>query len=421
MIISVERRCTTIQNLLLQLNEEEPELIRTRNNLHRCPELSGKETKTLAFLRKRLSEWSIPFTEVENGGIIASLHAKKASGKPQKTILLRADMDALPVEESSENLKQKKEVVSQRKGIAHVCGHDAHTAMLLTAAKILCRRKEELDGSVFFCFERAEEGGGPGHAFGVDPLLSYMKQKGLCPDHCLALHVTPELDTGKISAEPGGVMAGSFGFEIHIKGKGGHGSRPDLANNPLDCFAAFYQAINSIRLRQISPHHLLTFSIPLVRMGSLGNVIEEELYFEGTARSLDYESLVHFRDTFLKQLKHMTAAFDCSYQIDVMYIESPLCNHPKVAESVREVVTGLFGREQYQACKPNLSSESFAQYTELFPGAMAFLGIRNTAYGSGAPLHASNFDLDVHALRYGAGLLAGYALREVKNETITTL
>lgn len=400
-----------MKKLISRLIEEENELINVREHLHQYPELSGKETNTLTFIKRRLSDIDIPFIEVEKGGILAGL----SNGNGKKTILLRADMDALPVTENPDNLVQAKKVLSTVDGVSHVCGHDAHTAMLLTAAKLLKQRVSELNGTVIFCFERAEEGGGPGHSYGVDPLLAYLDENNIRPDHCLALHVNPELGSGKISSEPMGVMAGSFGFEIHIKGKGGHGSRPDLANNPLDCFTAFYQSLSAIRIRQVEPYNLLTFSIPLVRMGTLGNVIDDDLYFEGTARSLDLKSLEIFRDSFMKQLDHFTQAFDCTYHIDLMYIEAPLCNDPSVAEKVRLTAEELFGSEHYQPCKANLGSESFANYTQKYSGAMAFVGIKNEALGSGASLHSDRFDLDEAALKYGAGILAGYAFKELNN------
>lgn len=401
-----------MEKLLSRLEAQEAWLTETREHLHQYPELSGEEKETLAFVRQQLADLQIPFVEVEKGGILGYL----TGGYSAKTVLLRADLDALPVEEAPDNGLRPKKVVSRQKGIAHVCGHDAHTAMLLAAARLLAERRSELNGTAIFCFERAEEGGGPGHAFGVRPLLAYLEQRGIKPDSCLAIHVSPELDTGKISVEPGGVMAGNFGFEIHIKGTGGHGSRPDLANNPLDCFVAFYQSLAGIRLREVSPYNLLTFSIPHVRVGTLGNVIEEDLYFEGTVRSLDKESLERFRDAFLRQLDHITAAFGCSCRIDLMYLEAPLCNDRKVAETAGKVVRDLFGEKQYEACKANLGSESFAHYTECFPGAMAFLGIKNEQLGSGASLHSDKFDLDEAALKYGAGLLAGYAFKELAEE-----
>lgn len=401
-----------MEKLFARLEAEEARLIDIREFLHQYPELSGEETETLSFVRQQLLNMDIPFEEVEKGGILGFL----ANGHSAKTVLLRADLDALPVEEAPDNGVRPKKVVSRKKGIAHVCGHDAHTAMLLTAARLLAECRAQLDGTVIFCFERAEEGGGPGHAFGVRPLLAYLEQNGIRPDSCLALHVSPELETGKISVEHGGVMAGSFGFEIHIEGTGGHGSRPDLANNPLDCFVAFYQSLAGIRLREVSPYNLLTFSIPHVRVGTLGNVIEDDLYFEGTVRSLDKESLERFRDAFLRQLDHITAAFGCTYRVDLMYLEAPLCNDRKVAKAAGEVVRDLFGDGQYEACKANLGSESFAHYTECFPGAMAFLGIKNEQLGSGASLHSDKFDLDEAALKYGAGLLAGYAFKELAKE-----
>ena len=401
-----------MKDLLQQLDAEEAELIKIREHLHKNPELSGLEEQTLAFIRDRLSQLDIPFTEVEKGGIFASIK----NGESDKVILLRADIDALPVKEAPNNLVQPKKVVSQVDGVSHVCGHDAHTAMLLTAAKLIKQHISELDGTVLLCFERAEENGGPDHTYGVHQLLKYLDKNDIKPDNCLALHVRPNLDSGKISAEPGGVMAGIFGFEIRIKGAGGHGSRPDLANNPLDCFTAFYQTLAGLRMRHIDPYNLLTFSIPLVRMGSQGNVIDEELYFEGTVRSLDRKSLEQFRDAFLKQLEHFTAAFGCTYQIEFMYTAMPLHNNADMAKSVRETVEDLFGTEHYEPCEPSLGSESFAYFTQKYPGVMAFLGIRNPELGSGANLHADNFDLDESVLRYGAGTLAAYALKELKRK-----
>ncbi|MBQ8836117.1 MAG: amidohydrolase [Clostridia bacterium] len=401
-----------MNKLLKQLEAEESDLIETRNYLHLHPELSGEEINTLALISQRLTDMDIPYTEIEKGGILAEL----TNGIGGKTVLLRADMDALPVQESSCNLVRAKKVVSKNGGVSHVCGHDAHTAMLLTAAKLLRARISELNGTVLLCFERAEEGGGPGHSFGVKQILRYMDRNNIRPDSCFALHVDPRLDTGKLSVERGGVMAGSFGFEISIKGTGGHGSRPDLANNPLDCFTAFYQSLAAIRLRKISPYGLLTFSIPLVRTGTLGNLIDSELYFEGTARSLDIKSLEIFRDSFLNQLEHFTAAFGCEYRTELIYLEAPLCNDAEVADNARGVVKEMFGDDHYQAIEPNLGSESFADYTYRFPGAMAFLGIRNEELGSGAGLHADNFDIDENALKYGAGVLAGYALNELTDK-----
>jgi amidohydrolase len=393
-----------------ELEAERTELRRIRRYLHEHPELSGFESGTLSLIRAQLSELRIPFVEVEKGGILATLR----HGSRQKTVLLRADMDALPIQECAANTIRAKEVVSQVDGVSHACGHDAHTAMLLSAVRLLQQHIASIDGTVLLCFERAEEGGGPDHSYGVEPLLRYLEEASIQPDRCFALHVSPQLEAGKISVEPNGVMAGSFGFEIRIRGAGGHGSRPDLANNPLDAFVAFYQTLSGIRLREINPYRLLTFSIPVVRTGTVGNVIEEELYFEGTARALDRDSLERFRSAFLTQLDHTTAAFGCTYEVQLMYLEAPLCNQPDVAATAQTVVRELFGPEHYEAAEPNLGSESFAHFTERYPGAMAFLGIRNAELGCEAPLHSPRFDLDESALPYGAGLLAGYALKELQ-------
>lgn len=392
------------------LNDQEAELIEIRRYLHSYPELAGYEKNTLAFIRDKLKAEGIGFIEIEKGGILAEI----SGGTSEKCVLLRADMDALPINEDSFNLVREKQTVSKIPGAAHLCGHDGHTAMLLICGAILKKLSDKLDGKVLLCFERAEEGGGPDHAYGVYPLLKYMEDNKIRIDKCFALHVNPELESGKISAEAGGVMAGSFGFEIHIKGKGGHGSRPDLANNPLDCFCDFYEALCKTAMRNIDPYKLITFSVPLIQMGKYNNVISDELYFSGTARSLDRESLETFRKVFTNQLEHLTAAYGCSCSTDSIYIESPLCNDEECSESIKQTVERYFGREQYLPCKANLGSESFAHYVDKYSGALAFLGIKNNEAGSGSPLHSPCFDLDENALKYGAGVLAGFALDELK-------
>lgn len=183
-----------------------------RAYLHMHPELSGEEFETLEYIKGRLSGMGLPFEEIENGGILAWLD----SGQPGKTLLLRADIDALPVDESGDNLKKAKEAVSCRKGVSHACGHDAHTAMLLNALEILAGHRDELKGKIAALFERGEES-----AYGISAILKYLIENKIRPDGCFAIHVNAAVPEGKISVESGNVMCGAFGFDVSLIGRGG--------------------------------------------------------------------------------------------------------------------------------------------------------------------------------------------------------
>ena len=400
---------------------DEQHLIDMRRHLHRHPELSGYETETVAFIARELENLGIPFEIVEKGGVVGWIMGsgtkpdqdKTGQGKadPGKTgtVLLRADMDALPVQERKWNLKREKAVLSQTDGVSHVCGHDAHTAMLLSAAGILKTHRDRFSGTVYLCFERAEETCGPDQSYGYKPLLQYFDQKGLHPDSCLALHVRPTLESGHICAESGPAYAGSFGFSIRIKGRGGHGSRPDEANNPLDCFTAFYQALQSVPLRSLSPFEKITFSIPIVQMGEARNVIPDELYFAGTARGFEKNTLESFREIFYQYLDAHCKMYGCTYEEGLCWLEEPLINTEEDAQRVKRAAERI-GDDVYRKTNPTLGSETFAHYTNKFGGAIAFLGIANSELGSGAPLHSPEFDLDESALKVGAQVLAFFAL-----------
>ena len=254
-------------------------LVKTRRQFHTYPELSGKEYETVKYICKELEDMGIEYVDVEDGGIVGLIHG----GKPGKTILMRADVDALPIMESPNNLAGAKVCVSQNAGVSHACGHDAHAAMLLAEAKILQANKDELNGNVVLCFERGEEGGGQ-----IKNLLPYIEDvMKLSIDGCLATHVKWDVPAGQVSVEPGAVISGGLGFAIRLRGQSGHGSRPDMAHSVLDCFNAIYNHMNMIRMKQVHPSDVLTFSVGTVNCGTAFNIIPDELTFTGSIRTFN--------------------------------------------------------------------------------------------------------------------------------------
>ncbi|MCI8510904.1 MAG: amidohydrolase [Lachnospiraceae bacterium] len=378
--------------------------VRLRRQMHMYPEVTGKEFETVKFVDAELTKLGIEHVVVEDGGVVGQIHGKK----PGKTVLLRADMDALPVEESEENLGHKKVCVSKNPGVCHACGHDAHTAMLLTEAKILNEHKEELNGNVVLCFERGEEAGGQ-----IKNLLPYIVYTMKLPiDTCMATHVKWDVETGKISAQPGAVMSGGYGFRLRLHGRGGHGSRPDIAHSPLDCFHAIYSNMNMLRMKYVDPSKLLTFSIGHVQCGEALNVIPEDLLFEGTTRTFDVEGAGEpFMKKFMEVVKHECELFDCTYEIVSM--KDPLfeCyNNPACSEIARNAVKKYIGEDALTVAEPWMASESMQAYLKFWPGVLTFTGIKSSAVGSGANHHTPEFDVDEDGLPYGVAAAIGYVV-----------
>ena len=397
------------QEILKLATAQEDYVIGLRRHFHENPELSGQEEQTLARVKYELDAMGIPWQEAPGGGVIGILQGTRAG----KTVLLRADVDALPMQEDPENEVGPRTCVSKVPGVMHACGHDAHTAMLLGTARVLKDLQPTLAGTVYLVFERGEEGGG-----NVLPLLHYMQQNGLKPDACWAIHVYSGMESGKFSMEPGGVMAGSTGFHVTIRGKGGHGSRPDLSNNPIDCFNAIYTALNSVQMKYITPYEPLTMSVGVVQGGTKGNIIPGELSFSGSARLFDREKVgLPFQAAFRRVVEHICAAYECDYTINRLTGPSlPVVNDPDCSAAAQKAVAAALGAAHVEHHEPWMGSESFGLYLKtMAPGVMAFLGIHSDETGWGAH-HNSKFDLDEKALKYGVAASVAYALEMTETE-----
>jgi amidohydrolase len=393
-------------DVLTQVEKLEGKLIELRRHLHENPELSGFEFRTLELIRNRLTALGVPFIECPAGGILGFIE----NGNSGRTVLLRGDMDALPIAESTTNLCRAKTAVSKIEGVSHVCGHDAHTANMLIAAEILWKNRDLIDGKVILCFERAEENGGPDRKYGARVLLKFLKEQNWRIDSCFAIHVNPEMKSGMISANEGAVMAGGGAFKAKLIGSSGHAARPDRANHPLDCFVAFYHALLDFRLKHVSPFTPLTISVPVVNTGTQGNVIDDELVFSGTVRFFRPELGEMFEREFRHTLEHIAAACHCGYEIETLFTGAPVVNDKKSSRTAREAVIKHVGEGHLTASEPLMASEPVRLYFDRYTGTLAFLGIRNDTYGSGAELHNARFDIDETALKYGVAAYVGYAL-----------
>ena len=379
-------------------------MVRIRRHMHEYPEMTGQEFETLEFIKKELDALGIEYVEVPDGGIVGQIHG----GKPGKTVLMRADMDALPIQENTKNLCCDKLCVSKNDGISHACGHDSHTAMLLGEAKILNEHKDELNGNIVLCFERGEEGGGQ-----IANLLPYIVETMKLPiDTCIATHVKWDVPAGQVSAEPGAVFSGGYGFAIRLKGLAGHGSRPDLAHSVLDCFNSIYNHMNMIRMKYVSPTDILTFSVGSVHCGTAMNIVPDELVFDGTIRTFNVAGA---GASFMKQFKEVLEAEcklnQCTYEIISM--KDPLFenyNNETCSEIARNAVKKYMGEEALAKAQPWMACESMQAYLKYWPGVITFTGIQNPKLGTGANHHTPEFDLDEKGMIYGAAAAIGYVV-----------
>lgn len=381
-----------------------PETVRLRRHFHENPEPSNEEIDTIAFLENDLKHLGIPTINVKDGGLLGIID----SGKPGKTLLMRADTDALPIIENPQNLKQAKCCVSKRPGYSHACGHDGHMAMLLTATRILQAHKDAFKGKILLCFERGEEESGD-----IQNLLPYLvNELGFAIDGCYATHVRWDIPAGKVAILPGAAMAGGLGFEVRLEGKFGHGARPDLANNPMDCFTDLYQQFNAFRMREVDPFSCLTVSLGYVKAGEKYNVIPGTLDFGGTARFFSYEKAGHPFEEFLKKtLKNTADTYQC--QAEILHMPEALYevqNNPDCAALGQKAVAEALSPEALITPAPWMASESFALMLQLWPGVLAFTGIANGDMGCGANHHTPEFDMDEKGLLYGAAMGVAYAL-----------
>lgn len=377
-----------------------------RRKMHENPELAGKEDETVKLVCQKLNEMGISYDLVNQGGIIGYIKANKEIDNP-KTILLRADLDALPFDEPNNNLSKPRIVKSKNEGVMHACGHDGHTAILLTAAKILNESRNDFAGTIILCFERGEESG-----VGYKYLLAYLDDNDIKVDACYAIHVSPDYDAGVMAIGAGGINAGAVAFDITIKGNSGHGSRPYEANNPLDCFVDIYNGLKSLRMNNFSPFDPITYSIGVVQMGSKYNQIPENLQFRGSMKFFDRENVGYkfYRD-FKALIINKARANSCKVRFNT-YTKPrfSIINDLNLSALALTSMTDELGEDFVKEASPSMGSDTFATYSHQWPGLYLMLGVSNPDQGSGAALHSPKFDLDERALSNGAAATARFVV-----------
>ena len=371
-----------------------------RTYLHENPEVSEKEFLTAAYLKEECEKLGLL---VENAANTTGFTALLDTGRPGKTLGIRTDIDALPIQESDTNLKNKKDVVSKNNGVSHACGHDSHMATLLTSAKILTDLKDDLDGKIYFIFEEGEETGG-----GIDAMVEHLKDKNL--DACYGNHQSPFLEVGKIKVIKGPSHAGCVGVEFDVIGKGGHGPRPDKCINPLTATAHIVTALTTAWVNQLDVNKSVTFGLGSINGGAASNVIPNSCNVKGTLRFFDDEA----GEKALETLKEVTVATAKTHKCDVKFsdytriVAYPVVNDLRLSDNVRASLNDIYPGA-FVTSEPTFGSESFYGYQRLCPSVYTKFGIRDEKNGIAAGSHTPEFDINPQGLKYAVGLQVKFA------------
>jgi amidohydrolase len=386
---------------ILELSESiKEEVVKWRRHFHMYPELSGREFNTSEFVSEKLKEFGVDEVIESFAGSTAVVATIKGRGK--NFVALRADMDALPMEE-----KGDKPYISRKKGIMHACGHDAHTAMLLGAARVLCAMKDRLLGNVRLIFQPCEE---RHDCKGAKHLVENGAVDGVSAIY--ALHVFPDLECGKVGTRIGPFLASSDEFEITIKGKSTHAARPHEGVDPILIAAQVINSLHHIVSRRIDPLNPAVLTIGRIEGGYAPNIIPDTVRMEGTIRTLNFKDRGSIPGMIENTLKHISLAYGGDYSFSMREGTPPLINDEVTTGFAIGKMKELLGDENVVILeKPTMGGEDFSAYLEKVPGTFIRLGTRNEEKGIIYPLHNSLFDIDEDALPIGVSVLSYLAVK----------
>jgi amidohydrolase len=375
------------------------QIVAWRRDIHRHPELSFQETRTARLVADSLREMGI---EAEVGVAKTGVVARIGEGRP--AIGIRADMDALPIDELTH-----AEYASTVPGVMHACGHDSHTAMLLGVAKLLNEMPDRPSGEIRLLFQPSEE---DQDAEGKSGGMRMVEEGALNElDSVIALHIYSDMPSGTVSIIDGSMCAAVDSFEATIRGQGGHGAYPHQTTDPTFILAQVINAIHGIRARRVNPVRAAVISIGAIHTGHANNVIPDEVQMNGTIRSFDEETR-HLLHLELERAFSVANALGGSYILNILKGYPSQYNDPGVAALIREVTSDLIGAEQLYPDEPGMGGEDFSFMSQKAPGAMFMLGAKLDAMHR--PHHNPYFDIDEQPLPTGTAILAETALRLLK-------
>jgi len=374
-----------------------PYLQTIRRDLHRHPELAFQEIRTAGVVVRELNQLGLEVTSgVAKTGVVALLEGNR----PGPTILLRFDMDALPIYEET-----GAEYASEEDGKMHACGHDGHVAIGLTVAKILTNHRDELAGRVKLVFQPAEEGAGGGAAMVKEGVLLNPS-----PKNCLALHLWNERPVGWMGFSPGPVMAGADFFVVRIEGKGGHGALPQTTIDPITAAAHWISAIQTIVSRNVSPHKTAVVSVTQVKGGDSFNIIPPFVEVQGTIRTFEAEVRQLVMERFDQLLYGICGAMGCSAQVEFSFHTPAVRNDAELTQKLQDMIPAVLPGSRLDTRFQTMVSEDMAFMMQDVPSCYFFVGSANPEKGLNYSHHHPKFDFDEEALIRGSAMMAAAAI-----------
>jgi amidohydrolase len=389
-----------IKKRIRELNQE---LVDLRRDFHRYPELGFEEHRTAGIVENFLKSLGMRTERTTKTGVVGLLEGSKH----QPVLLLRADMDALPVEEEND-----VDYKSENKGIMHACGHDAHMAMLLVAARILTENKDDIAGTIKFVFQPNEEIAGAIHMI-EDGVL-----ENPTVDAAMGIHIWSPVASGKIAITPGPVMGGLDVFKITIHGKGGHTGVPEDAVDPVITAANVIQTVQVIQTREISNLKSTIIMFGKIAGGTKSNIIPDKVYLEGSIRFLypgGPDSDEQPTERLIRVVEQVCKTHRCTCEIDIVHENIPLINHEEMVKIARETVRNVFESEKCRIDHQTIASEDFSEFSTRVPGVFMFLGTGNEEKGTNISHHNPRFNIDEDTMPAGVEMHVKAALNFFRN------
>ncbi|HEX8131300.1 MAG TPA: amidohydrolase [Pyrinomonadaceae bacterium] len=398
------QKATTREGRIAQAAEAlRPQLIAQRRDFHMHPELSNREERTARIVAERLK--SLGFdevrTKVARHGVVGVLKG----GRPGGVVAVRADMDALPIQETND-VPYK----SRTPGVKHACGHDVHTTVELGVAEVLSRMRAEISGTIKFIFQPAEEGPPAGEEGGAPLMIKEGALENPRPQAIFGLHTEPNVQAGQIGYHSGPAMASSDTFNIIIRGKGAHGAQPQLGVDAVVVASECVLALQHIRSRRIDPLEPLVITIGTIQGGSRFNVIANEVKLTGTMRTHNDRVRERAIELMRETLTHVTAAYGATFELNFEGSNPVTYNEPSLVEATLPSIRRVVGAENALVLKPFMPAEDFSYFQKVVPGFYFFLGVGNRARGITAGWHTPDFDVDEESLVVGVKVMSNVLL-----------
>lgn len=374
----------------------EQDYMRTiRRELHSLPELSLHESRTSQRIAEELDAIGVPYVRVGEFGIVATIEGTSRD----RVVALRADMDALPIQEDNPHL----EYCSKTEGVMHACGHDGHVAMLLGAARILQQLKGQLNGTVKLCFQQAEEVGK-----GTQEILAELAKFPV--ESVFGIHLWSEIETGKISVEAGPRMAAGKAINIAVHGTGTHGAYPNRGVDPVLASAAILLNCSALISREIDAVEPAVLTFGQIHAGEAGNVIPDIVRIAGTLRTTSVTTEAFLIEAVERVVKNTAASYRATAEVSWPGGVPVVANNPACSDVAFTAVHNLGLNDQLIDFKTMMASENYADFLAVYPGVFALIGVRNEALGACYPHHHPKFNIDEEPLSTGAALHAQYAI-----------